>query len=331
MTDPQRSVCVIIPAHNASATIAGAVRSALDQPEVAEVIVVDDASQDDTAAAAEAVSPGDPRLKVLRQKKNVGPALARNLAIDQATAPLIAILDADDYFLPGRFAPLLEQSGCDIIADNIVFVPESRPDFVTREELDAPRSPKATVIGLAAFLHGNIPDAAVRRGELGFLKPVLSRAFLDKHGLRYDPSLRLGEDFVLYLEMLVRGARFSVLPNVGYVARVRPDSLSGRHGADDLRHLFQASLQLQKKIGAKKEDRRAMQAYLRALRARYLLHAFLEIKRESGLASAARHALVPPYNAWPIARGVLRDKLAAAFGARGAQPVLPSRYLLPLE
>ncbi len=49
-------VAVIIPAHNARRTIAQAIRSALAEPEVAEVVVVDDASGDDTAAIARAAS-----------------------------------------------------------------------------------------------------------------------------------------------------------------------------------------------------------------------------------------------------------------------------------
>lgn len=331
MTITDRPVCVIIPAHDASATIASAVRSALDQDEVGEVLVVDDASNDDTSERARAAGQGDPRLEVIRLDQNGGPARARNLAIDRATAPMIAILDADDYLLPGRFAPLLAHADCDIIADNIVFVPDTREDTVTRNELDAPRSSHASEIGLAEFLRGNIPDADTRRGELGFLKPVLSRKFLDRHGLRYDPALRLGEDFVLYLDMLTRGARFSVLPDVGYVARVRADSLSGRHSADDLGNLYRASRGFENRIGTEPDTRDAMRRYLASLRARYLLHAFLEIKRREGLGRAARHALLPPANAWPIARGVLRDKLAAAQGKSEAQPLLPRRYLLPLD
>ena len=60
------SVSVIITAHDAVATIADAVRTALAEAETAEVIVVDDASGDDTAAAAETAGQGDARLTVIR-------------------------------------------------------------------------------------------------------------------------------------------------------------------------------------------------------------------------------------------------------------------------
>ena len=326
----ERTICVIIPAYNAEKTIAVAVRSALDLPEVSEVIVVDDASRDATGLRARTAAAGDPRLKVLRQDRNSGPSAARNLAIEHSRAPLIAILDADDFFLPGRFAPLLALPDWDLVADNIVFVPEGALEPGDAQTVEQPRECRIDTLDMAAFLRGNIPAPHARRGELGFLKPLISRDFLDKKGLRYDPDLRLGEDFKLYVEMLARGARFRVLSQIGYVAQVRPDSLSGHHSADDLGHLLTASIALNEAAARDRRSRRAMRDYLRALRARYLLHAFLQLKREAGLGRAARMALVPPRNFLPIARGVLRDKLTATFGLQ-RRPPAARRYLLPLE
>ena len=72
------TVAVIIPARNATATIGRAVRSALAQREAEQVIVVDDASTDDTASVAAAAAGGDPRLIMLVQSRNCGPAAARS-------------------------------------------------------------------------------------------------------------------------------------------------------------------------------------------------------------------------------------------------------------
>ncbi|KKN63834.1 hypothetical protein LCGC14_0497640 [marine sediment metagenome] len=328
MTTSSR-VAVVIPAYNAAATISMAIRSALAQPEVAEVVVVDDASSDGTSQAARHAAQGDDRLIVLRQERNIGPAEARNIAVARSTAPFVALLDADDYLMPDRFAPMFAHDGWDIIADNIVFVPESRAP-VLPEDLDRPANTDTRIIDTATFLQGNIPDANAYRGEMGFLKPVISRAFLERHGLRYDPQLRLGEDFRIYVEMLLAGARFKVIPCVGYVARVRPDSLSGGHSATDLGNLLAASCELDRQIGQDPAIRPVMKRYLGALRRRYLLHDFLEVKRRSGLARAARHALSPPGNVLPIASGVLRDKLTA-FRGQTRQPVPSQRYLFPVR
>ena len=63
---------------------------------------------------------------------------------------------------------------------------------------------------------------------MGFLKPLMRRAFLDRHGLRYGP-LRLGEDYDLYARALILGARFGLCDPCGYLAVVREESLSGSH------------------------------------------------------------------------------------------------------
>lgn len=65
-TPAASTVSVIITAHDAADTIADAVRTALAEAETAEVIVVDDASGDDTARVAEKAGKGDDRLTVLR-------------------------------------------------------------------------------------------------------------------------------------------------------------------------------------------------------------------------------------------------------------------------
>lgn len=86
-------VSVVIPAYNASSTIAAAIESCLNQTKKPyEVIVVDDASTDNTIAIAEK----HPEVKVLRQKSNKGPSAARNLGWDTASGDIVAFLDSDD-------------------------------------------------------------------------------------------------------------------------------------------------------------------------------------------------------------------------------------------
>src|ERR1700684_4112944 len=95
-------VAIILAAYNASGTVGRAVRSALAEPETAEVIVVDDDSTDDTTAQAAAADDGSGPLRLASLTRNEGLAAARTLAIEQSTAPWISVLDADDFFLPGR-------------------------------------------------------------------------------------------------------------------------------------------------------------------------------------------------------------------------------------
>jgi len=92
-------VSVIMPAYNAKLYIEEAIRSVLDQdyPNI-ELIVIDDGSSDGTAELAESLGE---RVRVIRQI-NGGPAAARNKGIADARGELIAFLDADDLWLPGK-------------------------------------------------------------------------------------------------------------------------------------------------------------------------------------------------------------------------------------
>jgi glycosyltransferase involved in cell wall biosynthesis len=95
-------VSVITPAHNSAGTIAQTLRSVVAQTFGDwEAIVADDASSDDSAQLAASV---DPRVKVVRSDANLGPAGARNLALEHATGELVAFLDADDRWLPEYLA-----------------------------------------------------------------------------------------------------------------------------------------------------------------------------------------------------------------------------------
>lgn len=98
-------ISVIIPVYNAAAYLIKAVQSALDQPEVAEVILVEDASPDNALAIAIELARMDSRIKVFQHpdKKNHGAGASRNLGIEKSTCDYIAFLDADDFYLPERF------------------------------------------------------------------------------------------------------------------------------------------------------------------------------------------------------------------------------------
>lgn len=322
------SVCVVITARNAAATIAKAVRSALDQPEVAEVVVVDDASTDATGAVAVEAAAGDARLILLRNDTNLGPSAGRNRAIAATRAPLIAILDADDWLLPGRFAGLLALPDWDMVADNIAFVPEPLAERPLTGLPDLAARPRR--LDLEAFALGNLRTAGrADRGELGFLKPVLSRAFLDRHGLRFDEGLWLGEDFDLYVRMLSAGARFVVSHRCGYVALVREGSLSGRHRTKDLAALMAACQRNLAAAGLPEAGRAALRRHLAEVRGKWLLRQFLDVKAAEGFGAALAFALRPPAHFPPIFMGVLTDKLSALRPAPAPLPDL--RLLLPVE
>lgn len=302
------TVSVLIAAHNCAPTLGRAIASALAQPETCEVVIVDDASEDNTRACAADWVTRDRRVRLVALDTNAGPAGARNRAIDVATGDLLALLDSDDFFLPGRLSRLRAQSDCDMIADNIVFVTET-----SAGTLDFAKLPGAGLgfepVDAYRFIRGNLASAPHPRGELGFLKPLLSRHFLKHHHLRYDETLRLGEDYDLYVRMLLAGARFRVTRQPGYGAVVRHGSLSARHSTADLAALKDAITWHERQAEGEPALMSAMRAYRAEVRARLEHRVFLDLKAQAGMAAAMRYARAEKGRLVPIMRGIAHDKL----------------------
>src|SRR4030095_3987508 len=96
-------VSVIVPTRNRSALLAITLCSVLRQRDVdLEVIVVDDASTDDTPAALARLT--DSRIRVIRHDSCRGVSAARNHGISEARAEWIAFLDDDDLWAPDKLA-----------------------------------------------------------------------------------------------------------------------------------------------------------------------------------------------------------------------------------
>ena len=99
------TVSVIIPVYNAERFIEKAILSVVEQPEVHELLVVNDGSTDGSASLIKKLQKTHPRINLLHHENNInkGRSASRNLGISKASGNYIAFLDADDYYLPNRF------------------------------------------------------------------------------------------------------------------------------------------------------------------------------------------------------------------------------------
>jgi len=166
--------------------------------------------------------------------------VARNRGLDASTAPWVAILDGDDYFLPNRMKALLDASeAADFVADDQIQMKEEggNAEFLIGHST-------TMTIDLATFVTENLSNGPRLRKEFGFLKPIMRRSFLDAHQLRYDEQLRLGEDFALYTRALAAGAIFRIVPARTYASIVRSSSISGHHTKMELERLRDSSRSL---------------------------------------------------------------------------------------
>jgi len=228
-------ISVVIAAYNAEAYIERAIRSALEwQNAAVEIIVVNDASTDNTSGIVSGI--GDPRVKLLTLSQNGGPSVARNAGFAMASAPWIAVLDGDDAFLPNRLLLCLTRAraiDADIVVDNINIYREA--DQSTYPMFAPHQFSRFSVLTLANFIDGN--HCFLGGSALGYLKPIFKTEFLRKHELRYDPALRIGEDYLLMCEALASGGRCAVVGTPGYLYTVRAGSISHRLTLADLERI----------------------------------------------------------------------------------------------
>jgi succinoglycan biosynthesis protein ExoO len=310
------SVSVIIPAFNAATHIGTAIASALDQTlRDLEIVVVDDASSDNTVAVLEDWCARDHRVRLLRAEVNGGPARARNLALEAARGTWIAVLDADDAFAPERLAHLLdiaEATGADMVADNLRLV-DAASGAVIGDALPARAGPE--LVTGRTFIQRNLFGQG--GFDYGYLKPLIRRAFLDRHAIRYREQLRIGEDYHLYLDCLLAGARFVVAADAMYTYRLVPGSISRRLSEADLRRLAEVNGELIETAQAKSPELLASLRTRRETLERMLGHVRFVERLKAGRPAGAAAILLAQPEVLPLVVRYGRESVLKRLGLLG--------------
>ncbi|OAP40139.1 glycosyl transferase [Sinorhizobium glycinis] len=313
--DPIPDVTFVVAAYNSADTITRAVGSALAQEDVTvEVIVVDDCSSDDTVALVTAID--DPRVRLIALEHNRGPGGARNAGFAAARGRWIAVLDSDDTVRPGRLARMIaraEATGAQVVVDNIdvLSLDGSNVRMFEDAELEA-----LSELTLPAFIESNV----IFRSEhnFGYMKPVFDRRFLAGHGLSFDESLRIGEDYILLASALACGGRCAVEPSAGYTYHIREGSISRVLKLEHIDAMMAADEAFLRRYALDPLSRRMQRKRARGFRqARSFLLLIGQLKMRS-LVGALKIALADP-----LALRHLRMPIAARLrrlAARAPQP-----------
>jgi glycosyltransferase involved in cell wall biosynthesis len=191
-------VSVIIPAHNGGALLADAVRSVLGQTYARlELLVVDDASHDRSREALAHI--GDRRLRCLVHAENRGAHAARLTGLQASSGEIVAFLDQDDYFHPGKL-----EAHVSYLRSNPDIGLSYNPHFVVTH-------PPGHVAGIWR------PPARVAIGDLllGFpIAPsmwVLRREWASRDELWDEPAMRRGAEAVVCSRLIFAGCRFGLV------------------------------------------------------------------------------------------------------------------------
>jgi GT2 family glycosyltransferase len=207
-------VSVLMPVFNAGRFLEAGLRSIQDQTFGAfEVLAVDDGSVDDSREIMERFAREDPRFRVLVQE-NGGAASARNLAIGEARAPLLALADADDVSLPDRFRQQVDRFAQD-------------PDLAVLGTGAGIIDEDGALTGLSLLpsSHQEIHEGLLR-GDCIYNPSVMMRTEAVRGVGGYRRHLRYAEDYDLFLRMLP--ARFANLDRALVLYRLHATQMTQR-------------------------------------------------------------------------------------------------------
>ena len=271
-------VSVIIPAYESSLFIARTLASVFAQTHTGfEVIVVNDGSPD-TDALLQAIEPWRERLVYLSQP-NAGAGAARNAGISAAHGRYLAFLDADDLW---------------------------REDFLERQLGFLAAHPEVDLVYCDALLAGDSPlagrrfmDTAPSDGEVTLEALITQRCTVLTSGVMtkrtavasaglFDPAIRRGQDFDLWLRLAHAGYRLAYQREPLVTRQIHADSLSGDAVAEleRARHVLEA---LPRKVPLIAATRDALERRVRTLRAATELERGKQRFRDRDFAGARRH------------------------------------------
>jgi len=234
---PAPTISVILPAYNVAAYIDQAARSILAQTFTDfELILIDDASTDQTPNKIRALATDSPRIKIITNARNLGIPKTRNIGAAAARGKYIAVQDGDDISLPARLAEqvayleanpdiaLLGTARLRMSADSNINYNSGRL-LSTRSVAKSPDGKTARptfddLLHANHFVHGSV---MMRRN-----------VFDEVDG--YDETFALYEDYDLWLRIAKRYTVANLLQPL-YALRSHPASVTKQNAANAL--LFQ--------------------------------------------------------------------------------------------
>ncbi len=280
---------IIIPVYNAAQYLDRCLLSVVDQgltSDSYEIILVNDGSVDNSLGICNRYKDRFPNITVI-DKKNEGPAVARNRGLDVAKGEFVTFVDADDYLIPNGYKYLLEnfaESDIDILS----YWTTTIDDYILKHDYRE----KGDVSGKILFDDSGI-EAIIRMDIGAFLvNKLFRRAFIEEAGIRLE-SLSIGEDALFCLRSLINAKRvvscnsnfYRYVVNEGSITKSR-DAMFMRRCVDSIFILLQRIVQYSRehesniRLRAKLSDsinKQSMVMISRILSADYTIGEFKEI------------------------------------------------------
>ena len=218
-------VSVIVPVYNSFAYLPDCIGSLLAQTlDDVEVLLIDDASTDDSPAILEVIAADDDRFHVLSLPENSGLSAVRNVGLEHAQGKYILFLDSDDYFLPKTLELLADRAirqNLDILTFSARSFYEDREAFERLREdyaIDMVFDDVATGRDFLTYSikqHQYWPNVVLR---------MFSRELIESNHLRFVEGM-IHEDTLFTVQAFIAAQRCSLLNREFYRRRVHMNSI----------------------------------------------------------------------------------------------------------
>ena len=202
-----KKVSVVVPAYNSHDTLARCLGSLVNQTlEDIEIIVVNDASKDDTLEICnrcKAQFPG--KVVVIDSRENLGCGGARSLGLDAAGGEYIGMADADDYVAPTMYEKLYfkaMETGADIVDSGFYSEATDRALLTVSDELagELDDSKRSRLISSGGYL----------------VTKIFKRELFNDPVVRMQKNMAALEDLEIFIYMFLRAKSIAAVKEIFY-------------------------------------------------------------------------------------------------------------------
>lgn len=214
---PAPLISVVMPVYNGKRFLTDSIGSILNQTwKDFEFIIIDDGSTDGSVDVIRSF--GDRRIILLQNETNIGNYPSRNRGMKMARGKYIAVMDADDFALPGRLMRqflYMEDRPETAITGSLVV-------FSTKKVLLRPVKHEEIKVGLLEC--NSVPHSTL----------FLRKTDVVKHNLYYDETYRYSADYEL-LTRAIDCVKINVVPEVLLMYRLHSEQISSANSTEQLR------------------------------------------------------------------------------------------------
>ncbi|EDP94227.1 glycosyltransferase family 2 protein [Kordia algicida OT-1] len=206
---------VIIPLYNKEKYVQQTVQSVLQQTFVDfELLIVNDASTDDSVAVVSQFS--DERIRLIENPKNLGLSATRNHGISKAKGTIIALLDADDLWLPTFLETI--KSLYDSFPEAVIFGTDYVETYTSQEDLVPQKNISASLQGTSFlvpdFFEASMFQPIFLQSSVAFKKDICTEKEV------FDSKITFAEDIDFYIKY---GSQYRVAYHYEALSEVRFD------------------------------------------------------------------------------------------------------------